>query len=346
MIQRGPSGISRTAQAKLPAAPPGRSGWPWTSDEEPDGSPSENVTWPKITVVTPSYNQAGFLEETIRSVLLQGYPNLEYIVMDGGSTDGSVGIIEKYASALSYWCSEADRGQSHAINKGFARATGEIFGWINSDDIFFPGALRAVADGIANADMFLGGMVKVRKDGEDYVEVKRSTPFAGQPIHSVRILSRGPRYEFHFYQPSLFWKRWVWEKAGPLDERYHYVMDVEWCNRALAAGARPSLSDRPLARFLLHEDSKSVSLEERFAAEWFRMYLRLGRRAGFRFGACLAASLKPARTVLGTRATKELAEGRAVRAWQYRSLARAVKLLGRILGVQASAGGHTGKPGA
>jgi glycosyltransferase involved in cell wall biosynthesis len=320
----------------LPVAPLGRSGWPWSGAEEPAGSPQDGRPWPRITVVTPSYNQVEYLEETIRSVLLQGYPNLEYVIIDGGSTDGSVGIIEEYSPWLSFWCSEPDRGQSHAINKGFERATGDILGWINSDDIFYPGALHAAAEGLSDADLFLGGMVKVRREGSDYVEVKRSTPYTGQPIHHLRILADGPRHAFHFYQPSLFWRRGLWEKTGALDERYHYVMDVEWCNRALAQGARVSLSVRPLARFLLHEDSKSVALEERFSAEWFRMYLRLSQRPEFRFLPCLVASLRPAQTVLGYRAASERADGNRATAWWYRISARAVKLLRRVLGGEGS----------
>lgn len=331
----------------LPKPPPGRTGWPWTTEAGGDlASAAVTADMPRITVVTPSFNQAEFIEETIRSVLLQGYPNLEYLVIDGGSTDGSVEIIEKYAPWLSYWCSEPDRGQSHAINKGFEHATGEILGWINSDDIFYPGALRGAAEGLVDADLFMGGMVKVRKEGADFVEVKRSTPFKGLPIHTVRVLARGPRHAFHFYQPSLFWRRRLWEEAGPIDERYHYVMDVEWCNRALAQGARVSLSDRPLARFLLHEDSKSVALEERFAAEWFRMYLRLSRRSDFRFLPCLVASLRPAQAVLGHRAASERADGRRARAWRYRNSARAVKLLRRLIGGEGTVLERQGKVGA
>ena len=114
---------------ELPSPPPGKRGWPWTEDSPqlpdtmPDGSP-----WPKISIVTPSLNQGPFIEETIRSVLLQGYPNLEYIIMDGGSTDESIEIIKKYEPWLAYWESEPDRGQSHAINKGFQRASGDSNG--------------------------------------------------------------------------------------------------------------------------------------------------------------------------------------------------------------------------
>lgn len=130
---------------ELPPPPPGKIGWPWTESspvrcEELSGS----QRWPRVSIITPSFNQANFLEETIRSVLLQDYPDLEYVVVDGGSTDGSAEIIDRYSPCLSYWVSELDRGQSIAINKGFAHTTGEIVAWVNSDDILLPGALLKI----------------------------------------------------------------------------------------------------------------------------------------------------------------------------------------------------------
>jgi len=118
---------------KLPPAAPGRTGWPWTEETDP-AIYAGREDWPRISIVTPSFNQAQYLEETIRSVLLQNYPNLQYLVMDGGSTDGSVEIIKKYSPWIDHWVSEKDRGQSHAINKGLERCDGEWFNWINSDD--------------------------------------------------------------------------------------------------------------------------------------------------------------------------------------------------------------------
>ena len=122
-------------------------GWPWSSENSVDAHASlVDREYPKITVLTPNYNYGHYLEETIRSVLLQGYPNLEYIIIDGESTDNSIEVIKKYEPWLTYWVSEPDRGQTHAINKGLEKATGEIFNWINSDDILMPGALFAIAN--------------------------------------------------------------------------------------------------------------------------------------------------------------------------------------------------------
>src|SRR5438105_6022991 len=132
--------------SELPSPPLGKTDWPWTEDSnQSPGQKNHSNPWPKISIVTPSYNQGQFIEETIRSVLLQGYPDLEYIIIDGGSQDESVEIIKKYEPWLTYWVSEQDRGQSHAINKGFDRSTGLILGWLNSDDVLLPNALATVA---------------------------------------------------------------------------------------------------------------------------------------------------------------------------------------------------------
>jgi len=132
--------------SELPPPPLGKAGWPWTKespqlpDAMPDGHPSS-----RVSIVTPSYNQEQFIEETVRSVLLQGYPNLEYIITDGGSTDDSVDTIHKHEPWLAYWVSEPDRGQAHGINKGFLRSGGDILGWINTDDTYEKGAVSLVA---------------------------------------------------------------------------------------------------------------------------------------------------------------------------------------------------------
>src|ERR1700750_2702693 len=129
---------------ELPPPPPGKTGWPWTEAGRSVEDFADHSHWPRITIITPSYNQGHFLEETMRSVLLQGYPDLEYLVIDGGSTDNSVALIRKYEAWLAYWTSEADRGQAHAINKGLERVTGSLWGWINSDDLLNQNSLALV----------------------------------------------------------------------------------------------------------------------------------------------------------------------------------------------------------
>ncbi|MCZ7545716.1 MAG: glycosyltransferase [Anaerolineae bacterium] len=172
------------------------------SESMPSGVP-----WPRITVVTPSYNQGRYLEETIRSVLLQGYPNLEYIVIDGGSTDNSVEVIQKYEPWLAFWVSESDRGQCHAINKGFARSTGQIMCWLNSDDVFLPGTLVCVAEMLVGRKraMLVGSAILT--DGPEQL--------------SGRLDDRKPNWDQVIYdgrgfpQPSVFWTRDLSELAGP-----------------------------------------------------------------------------------------------------------------------------------
>jgi glycosyltransferase involved in cell wall biosynthesis len=188
---------------------------------------SKDSAWPKISIITPSYNQALFIEETIRSVLLQGYPNLEYIVIDGGSRDGSVDIIRKYAQRLTYWVSEPDRGQSHAITKGFARASGEIVAWLNSDDIYLAGALAQV--GRAFMDHSNAGLIFGRCRIIDE--------------HSRRIGDVAAVAEFDLAahlrdnqvpQPAAFARREVLKKVGLLRTDLNFTMDFElWIRIAL-----------------------------------------------------------------------------------------------------------------
>lgn len=178
---------------------------------------------PRITVVTPSLNQGAFLEQTIRSVLLQGYPNLEYIVIDGGSTDGSVEIIRQYEPWLAFWGSEPDRGQSHAINKGIARSTGEILCWLNSDDFFMPGALDAVAAVLGPDTLnraLVGHAIRVHADGSEPDHLRGY--FAGRS----RLLRFWMGYEMP--QSSIFWRREVTEAIGLLDEDEDLVMDFDY----------------------------------------------------------------------------------------------------------------------
>lgn len=214
----------------LPAPPAGREGWPWTAETPPMfPSPRLGGEWPRASVVTPSYNQGRFLEQTIRSVLLQGYPNLEYIIVDGGSTDESVEVIKKYEPFLAHWESESDRGQSHAINKGFAKATGQIMCWLNSDDYFLPGTLPLVAKHLTDGSgsfALIGHMLKVFTDGRPPLKLE------GKYESRRRLIQFWKGYAMH--QSSIFWRREVFDKVGFLDESQHYIMDFDYWARVAA----------------------------------------------------------------------------------------------------------------
>lgn len=211
-------------QSELPPAPTGKQGWPWFVTSTLTAKNKTEL--PKITVVTPSFNQGAYLEQTIRSVLLQDYPNLEYLIIDGGSQDNSVEIIQKYEPWLAYWVSEPDRGQSHAINKGFARATGEIMCWLNSDDYFTPDTLQTVAKLLSASTgnvALVGHAVVVFSDGRAPVLVK------GRYENRLRMLKFWKGYQMH--QASIFWRREAFEKVGFLREDLHLIMDFDYWAR-------------------------------------------------------------------------------------------------------------------
>jgi glycosyltransferase involved in cell wall biosynthesis len=210
---------------------------------------------PRITVVTPSYNQARFLEGTIRSLLEQNYPNLEHIIVDGGSSDGSIDIIRNYEHHLTYWVSEKDAGPADAIRKGFGRATGSIFAWLNSDDIYQPNALRKVAEVFqsdAGIDVVYGNTYWIGRNGEILAE-KRQTPFS-----KSAYLYGGADLQ----QPSTFWTRHIYEKAGGLDKSFKAAFDADLFFRFFALGARFQHVNEFLAGFRVHSDQISdVMLE-------------------------------------------------------------------------------------
>lgn len=185
---------------------------------------------PRITVVTPSFNQARFLETTLRSVLDQNYPALEYRVVDGGSTDGSVDILRRYADRLDSWVSERDRGQAHAINKGFAGSTGDILCWLNSDDYFAPGALHRVAELMQDPSLMAvaGGHIRVHADGTPPMLLHAHPP-RGKVWNRRNLLRYWHPYGIH--QASVFWRRQVHESVGPLREDLHLVLDFEFWAR-------------------------------------------------------------------------------------------------------------------
>jgi len=212
---------------------------------------------PPITLVTPSYNQAEFLEETIASVLAQHYPALEFFVVDGGSKDQSVEIIRRYASRLSWWVCEKDQGHADAVNKGMARATGEIWGFLNSDDVLFEGALHFVGEYFATHPecLWLAGAARFFQDG----------PLPAGMRHKTEIWQPRPGltpWDFlegcPIPQPSVFWRRSVWERAGPFSCQER-GLDHEYYLRLLTLGFRPERTDKVLSGFRLHAASSSVA---------------------------------------------------------------------------------------
>jgi glycosyltransferase involved in cell wall biosynthesis len=181
----------------------------------PDGRP-----WPWVTVVTPSFNQERYIEETLRSVLLQGYPALEHVVIDGGSTDGSVDIVRRYGDWLARWVSEPDDGQSDALNKGFAGSRGEVMAWLNSDDLYLPGAIRRAVETLATRPRagLVYGTCHILDSADLLVR-----PASPRPFRRADIL----RGALTIPQPSAFWTRSAWERVGPIRRDYHYCMDLD-----------------------------------------------------------------------------------------------------------------------
>lgn len=245
--------------AQLPAPHRDRVGWPWTVAGE---VPESSTPLPRITVVIPSYNQGQFLEETLRSVLLQNYPNLECLVMDGGSTDESLGILRRYDPWIT-WVSERDRGQSDAVNKGFQRATGDWVGWQNSDDTYEPGTFQAVADAIAQqpeTEVIYG---KVRHTDihsqwlSDYpgteATIANMIPYSAVTNHAV------------FYAAKVF------ADGEFLDLDRHHCMDQEFILRLLRRGYRFTFNPDVVGNWRLHDQSKSSGQMRVWAKEAFEL---------------------------------------------------------------------------
>lgn len=246
--------------------------WPWTAesrrlpDRMPDASP-----WPKFSIITPSYNQGQYLEKTIRSVLLQGYPNLEYIIIDGGSTDESVKTIKKYEHWLQYWVSEPDRGQAHAINKGFEHASGEIFSWLNSDDFYLPDVLGYVAQKFKQCPDEVGALVGMG----DIINEKNEVVFTPRvPELNYEALLDWMRYG-NFMQPSCFFSRIAWEKCGPLREDLTYPLDVDLWLKMIQHFKFEKL-DQVLSHSLSHQTTKTNTEKERMRAETILLIMQHG----------------------------------------------------------------------
>ncbi len=208
---------------------------------------------PLVSIITPSYNQGQFLEATIRSVLNQDYQNIEYIVMDGGSSDDSVTIIQRYADRITYWESQPDRGQAHAINKGLQRAHGSILGWLNSDDLLLPDTVSRAVQVFADqpeVDVVYGRLERIDASGQ-------VVPTPELPKDQVTITGENALDKGLVNQPGSFWRREIMEKAGLLDENLRFVLDYEYYLRLLLAGAKFYHLDEPVARFRIGRHSKT-----------------------------------------------------------------------------------------
>jgi glycosyltransferase involved in cell wall biosynthesis len=256
----------------LPLPPPGKTGWPWT-EESPalpakmdDGSP-----WPKISIVTPSLNQGQFIEETIRSILLQGYPNLECIIIDGGSKDESVEIIRKYEKKIDYWVSEPDSGQGNAINKGFSHATGDIIAWLNSDDCYTKDALFHVASQFhknKGCAAVVGGCRRVTPDGRSLNIV------APKKLSRDDIIDWGYG-ENLFYQPATFMASWAVKSAGKIREDFFIAIDYEYWLRLMKEGPFVSCP-HILAEATIYPETKSQMHRPKIVSEQVQIMFEQG----------------------------------------------------------------------
>lgn len=248
--------------ADLPAPPPGKVGWPWTEQSESRSGRSDS--WPRISIVTPSYNQGEFIEETIRSVLLQGYPNLEYIIIDGDSTDNTIEILTKYDDYIAYWISEPDRGQSHAINKGLAKITGQLVGWQNSDDFYEKQAFYSAAE----------AFLKDQTVGVLYGNVN-------QVDHNSSLKYERKVFQFSLdamlpgqciYNQSMFFSKNVFESGISLNESRSYLMDFNLFWDIALQGFSFTFVAEIAGNLRYHANTKTFNISHVMTSDFFEIY--------------------------------------------------------------------------
>ena len=224
---------------------------------------------PLVSIITPSYNQGKYLEETILSVLNQDYENIEYILVDGGSSDNTIDIIEKYKQRFAWWVSEKDQGQTDAINKGFNRAKGQILAWINSDDVYVPGAVRMAVEALKQypqAGMVYGDLDFIDEHGR----------LIGKFNAAQTDLAKLRRGFVHIPQPSTFIRADLWGKVGPLDPSFYFAMDYDLWTRLAAISEFKYLPGKAWAKFRLHSDAKTINADDRCWPDMLRVHYRDG----------------------------------------------------------------------
>lgn len=228
-----------------------------------------NHDLPLVSIVTPSFNQALYLEETILSVLEQDYARIEYMVVDGGSADGSVSIIKKYADKLAWWVSEIDKGQTEAINKGFGRAKGQILAWLNSDDTYEPGVVSA-------AVKFLQAHPNTGMVYADCNFIDEQSSVIGKFNAAQTDYKRLRQGYVHIPQQTMFFRAGLWHAVGPLDPSFYFAMDYDLWVRIASRAAIAYLPGQTWANFRIHKSGKTIAADDRCWPEMLRVHYREG----------------------------------------------------------------------
>jgi glycosyltransferase involved in cell wall biosynthesis len=242
---------------QLPIVAEEKKGWFWHSATEPNLY-GTNKVWKRLSIVIPSYNQGQYIEQTLRSILLQHYPNLELIVIDGGSTDNTVSILKAYDAYIDYWVSEPDHGQSDAINKGLTKATGEWLAFMNSDDGYLKDTFFQIFSKVAEEDFVFGNKGYVGKNYED-ATLRISKDI--YPLSASKLLRFFKNVNYIIPSQSVFFSRALFEKVGYFDSTLHYGMDLDWYIRAALSKPITFFTDFPTYFYRLDEHAKTAKYQ-------------------------------------------------------------------------------------